>query len=216
MKRNSSNLSPSQVKTVFMSQFPNELLTLIAYLKKFPGVGRKTAERFAFKLLEWPQEELKKFGNLLGTLQEKIHPCETCGCLKDVPFCSFCNLSQREDSTLCVVASPRDVYTIEETRAFKGLYHVIGGLLSPLEGRSIEPQILQKLEKRLVNNPIKEAIIAFDSTLEGDATALFLKQKIEAIGVKTTRLAFGLPMGSSLDFVDYGTLEKAFTGRQSF
>jgi len=197
-----------------MTQYPSELLTLIAYLKKLPGIGRKTAERFAFYLLDWPDEDLKKFGTQLRVLKEKIHPCDVCGCLKDGENCSFC--IRRDASLLCLVSSPRDVYAIEETKAFKGLYHVIGGLLSPLEGRSIEQLKLDKLEKRLTENTIQEVVIAFDSTLEGDATALFLKQKLDAHGIKATRLAFGLPMGSSLDFVDYGTLEKAFTGRRTF
>lgn len=197
-----------------MTQYPSELLTLIAYLKKLPGVGRKTAERFAFYLLEWPSEDLNKFSNQLATLQEKISPCTTCGCLKDTEDCGFCDKELRDPSVLCLVSSPRDVYAIEETKAFRGLYHVLGGLLSPLEGRSIEQLALDKLEIRL--SGVNEVIIALDSTLEGDATALFLKQKIDTLGVKATRLAFGLPMGSSLDFVDYGTLEKAFTGRQLF
>lgn len=199
-----------------MTHYPSELLILIAYLKKLPGVGRKTAERFAFYLLEWPEEETKKFAEQLSKIQEKIAPCETCGCLQDSEKCGFCNTSSRDPSILCLVSSPRDIYAIEETRAFRGLYHVIGGLLSPLEGRSIKQLALEKLERRFEHNPIEEVVIALDSTLEGDATALFLKQQLDKIGVKATRLAFGLPMGSSLDFVDYGTLEKAFTGRQIF
>lgn len=199
-----------------MSQYPSELLTLIAHLRKLPGVGYKTAERFAFCLLDWSDEEIKKFSTQLSIIKEKIIPCESCGCLKDIPSCSFCSESSRDVSIMCLVSSPRDVYSIEETKAFKGLYHVIGGLLSPLEGRSIEQLTLDKLETRLSNLDIREVIIALDSTLEGDATALFLKQKLDSLGIKATRLAFGLPMGSSLDFVDYGTLEKAFTGRQIF
>ncbi len=199
-----------------MSRYPSELLTLISHLKKLPGVGRKTAERFAFYLLDWPDEEIKKFAKQLETVKEKVYPCATCGCLMDSAKCSFCDVQQRDGSILCLVSSPRDVYAIEETKVFKGVYHVIGALLSPLEGRSVERLDLGKLEKRLKEHPIQEVIIAFDSTLEGDATALFLKQKLDKLGIKATRLAFGLPMGSSLDFVDYGTLEKAFTGRQHF
>lgn len=199
-----------------MSEYPSQILTLIAYLKKLPGVGRKTAERFAFYLLEWTDEDLIKFSSQLKELKEKVVPCEECGCLKDAEKCPFCMSTNRDPSSLCLVSSPRDVYALEETRAFKGLYHVIGGLLSPLEGRNIEHLHLEKLEKRLAKHSIDEVIIAFDSTLEGDATALFLKEKLDKLGIKTTRLAFGLPMGSSLDFVDFGTLEKAFTGRQQF
>ena len=199
-----------------MSHYPRELLTLIAYLKKLPGVGRKTAERFAFYLMEWPKDEIKKFSTILSTIQETIIPCETCGCLKEGATCSFCLATTRDPTLLCLVSSPRDVYAIEETKAYKGLYHVLGGLLSPLEGRSLDKSFLDKLERRLAGSEVQEVIIALDSTLEGDATSLYVKQKLEAIGKATTRLAFGLPMGSSLDFVDYGTLEKAFTGRQRF
>lgn len=199
-----------------MNPFPQQLLPLISYLKKLPGVGRKTAERFAFCLLSWPEEEVKTLAVHLSTLQEKIFPCPTCGSLQEETMCMFCDPSKRDTSVLCLVAFPRDVYAIEETRVYRGLYHVIGGLLSPIEGRTISPDTLKKLEERCTDSSISEAIIAFDSTLEGDATALFLKEKIEGMGIKTTRLAFGLPMGSSLEYVDYGTLERAFTGRHSF
>ncbi len=199
-----------------MSEYPSQLLTLIAYLKKLPGVGRKTAERFAFYLLDWTDEDLKKFSTQIGDLKENVLPCEECGCLQDTQKCSFCTNTNRDPSSLCIVSSARDVYAIEETRAFRGLYHVIGGLLSPMEGRSIEHLKLEKLEKRLAKHAIDEVVIAFDSTLEGDATSLFLKEKLDKLGIRTTRLAFGLPMGSSLDFVDFGTLEKAFTGRHTF
>lgn len=199
-----------------MSQLPNELLTLIAHLKKFPGVGRKTAERFAFHLLNWPKEQLKQFADDLGHIQNKIFPCPECGCLKGPSPCTFCNVSLRDVSMMCLISSPRDVYAIEETKVYKGLYHVIGGLLSPLEGRFTSHLGLEKIQNRLEKFSIKEVIIAFDSTLEADATALYLKEKLNEWGIVATRLAFGLPMGSSLDYVDYGTLEKAFTGRRVF
>lgn len=199
-----------------MSQYPNQILTLIGHLKKLPGVGRKTAERFAFYLLDWKEDDLQKFSEDLSSLKEKVVPCPTCGCLNDASACYFCTSPSRDPSVLCLVSSPRDVYPIEETHAFRGLYHVLGGLLSPLDGRSIDPLSIEKLAKRVKENEVSEVIIAFDSTLEGDATALFIKQELDKIGVKATRLAFGLPMGSSLDFVDYGTLEKAFTGRNVF
>lgn len=197
-------------------RYPNQLLTLIAFLKKLPGVGSKTAERFAFSLLQWEAQELISFSKKLSTFQTDIYPCATCGCLQDTSHCHFCDPSERACDTLCLVSSPRDVYAIEETGVFKGLYHVLGGLLSPLEGRSIDQSDLTRLMTRLESHPIEEVIIALDSTLEGDATALFIKKSLEASGMKTTRLALGLPMGSSLDFVDYGTLEKAFTGRGTF
>lgn len=195
---------------------PNQLLTLMAYFKKLPGVGAKTAERFAFQILSWPPDQLKAFAAELAELKEKITTCATCGCLKDQGPCPFCDPTRRDDQLLCLVSSPKDVYALEETRAYKGLYHVLGGLLSPLQGRGVEAIDFPKLLKRLQELKPAEVIIALDSTIEGDATSLYLKQELEKWGIKTSRLAFGLPMGSSLDFVDYGTLERALKGRISF
>ncbi len=199
-----------------MHNYPNELLTLIAHLKKFPGVGSKTAERFAFHLLNWRDEELSALSEKIGELKKKVYPCSECGCIKGAGICSYCAPDLRDQSILCIVSSPKDVFALEETRAFKGLYHVIGALLSPLEGRTPDQMEIDVLKQRCVKYPLNEIIIALDSTLEGDATALFLKQELESMGYTTTRLAFGLPMGSSIDFVDFGTLEKALTGRQRF
>ncbi len=199
-----------------MARYPSDLLTLIAYLKMLPGVGSKTAERYAFQLLTWPHHQIKEFADLLGTIQEKIQHCPECQCLMETKKCHFCDLSQRDPQILCLISSARDVYSIEETRVYKGLYHVIGGLLSPLQGRNPEHLQLEKLKKRLSTLAINEVIIALDSTLEGDATALYLKEELDRWGLRASRLAFGLPMGSSLDYVDGGTLLRALTGRQSF
>lgn len=199
-----------------MPKYPLELLMLISFFKKLPGVGNKTAERFAFQLLNWQEGDLNSFSETLGTLKEKIHHCTECGCLKETDSCSFCDITKRDTHILCITASAKDVYAIEETRTFRGLYHVIGGLLSPLDGRTPDSLYLSGLKKRLSSLPIKEIIIAFDSTLEGDATALFLKEELAAMGLSVSRLAFGLPMGSSLDYVDGSTLARALTGRNSF
>lgn len=199
-----------------MSNYPSELLTLIALFKKFPGIGTKTAERFAFQLLTWSPQQLSQFAREIATLKEKIYPCSTCGCLKDASACSFCDSNRRDPTLICLVSSPKDVYAMEETRAYKGLYHVINGLLSPLRGNSVDAIDLTALKKRIDLLRPTEVIIALDSTLEGDATALYLRQELDKWGIKTSRLAFGLPMGSSLDYVDYGTLERALKGRQSF
>lgn len=199
-----------------MSRYPSQLNFIIAYLKRLPGVGRKTAERFAFALLDWPEKELSSFAERLEALKKEITPCKACGCLIDEGGCFSCARELRSPSLLCLVASPRDVYSIEETNAYKGRYHVLGGLISPLDGRDPSSLSLQKLLERISSESIDEVILAFDSTLEGDATALFVKEKLDSIGVKASRLASGIPMGSSLEYVDFGTLEKAFTGRHSF
>jgi len=197
-------------------RYPTELLMLIAFLKKLPGVGSKTAERFAFQLLNWPKQELQRFADVLATLRQKIQYCPECRCIAEEGGCYFCNNPQRDATILCVIASPKDVFAIEQTRSFKGLYHVIGGLLSPIDGKTPENLHLEDLQKKIQRLQIKEVIIALDSTLEGDATAFYFKDRLDEWGLRVSRLAFGLPMGSSLDFVDGSTLAKALTGRQSF
>lgn len=195
-------------------KYPTDLLALIAFLKKLPGVGSKTAERFAFHLLNWQENQLGHFAGLIGSIKEKIKYCATCGCLTENDKCFFCENTKRDRHVLCIISSPKDVFAIEETRIFQGLYHVLGGLLSPLQGCSPENLNIHTLKKRIELDEIKEIIIALDSTLEGDATSLFLKEQINSWGIKTSRLAFGLPLGSTLDFVDGGTLARALMGRQ--
>jgi recombination protein RecR len=196
-------------------KYPKDLLTLIAHLRRLPSVGSKTAERFAFHLLNWQESQLNSLGTLIATIKEKIHYCSECGSLTDEIHCSFCKDTQRDQNLLCIISSPKDVFAIEETRIFQGLYHVLGGLLSPLHGCSPDQLSVEKLKERVFSRGVKEIIIAFDSTLEGDATALYLKEQITAWGIKASRLAFGLPMGSTLDFIDGGTLTQALMGRQS-
>ncbi|MCX6991078.1 MAG: recombination mediator RecR [Chlamydiae bacterium] len=199
-----------------MSKYPNAINSLIAYLRKFPGVGSKTAERHAFQLLDWPDTQLQDFAKLLSNFKETIHPCPSCGCLLENALCAFCDPSKRDISSLCIIASPKDVYPIEETRVYKGLYHVIGGLLSPLDGKTPEDLHIGKLKERILKNEIRDVIIALDSTIEGDATALYLKEEMEDWGARVTRPAMGMPMGSSLDYIDGGTLARALIGRQNF
>jgi recombination protein RecR len=199
-----------------MAKYPFDLTQLIAYLKKLPGVGSKTAERFAFQLLEWQDAELHTFSSLLDQIKKKITCCPECHCFTDNGICSFCDSAKRDPSLLCIIASARDAYTIDETGSYRGHYHVLGGLLSPIEGKTPEHLNLPLLKKRITSLQVKEIIIALDSTLEGDTTALFLKEQIQGWGLSVSRLAFGIPIGSSLDFVDGGTLARALSGRQSF
>lgn len=197
-----------------MSKYPPALLNLIGYLKKLPGVGSKTAERFAFQLLNWPEVQLHDLAVHIQKIKEKIQHCPECNCLMEGALCHFCDVNKRDAHTLCIISSAKDVYSIEETRSYRGLYHVLGGLLSPLNGCRPEHLRLEQLKNRIESNRIQEIIIALDSTLEGDATALYLKDQLK--GLRISRLAFGLPMGSTLDFVDGGTLTRALIGRHSF
>lgn len=196
------------------SKYPEALHALVSHLKKLPGVGIRTAERFAFELLRWKPAELAELGSQLTELPQKIIPCATCGCLTQENACKFCHSPLRDPSTLCILSSPRDVYSIEETKAFRGIYHVIEHLLSPLDGRHASQLRIEPIVQRIQQNGVREVILAFDSTLEGDTTALYLKEQLSTQPVSISRLAFGLPVGSSLEYIDGGTLARALFGRQ--
>ena len=195
-------------------KYPDDLLTLIGHLKKLPGVGTRTAERFAFEFLKWKTDDLETLGELLKEIVHKVPPCNECGCITNGGECRFCN-SDRETTSLCILSSARDAYAIEETRAYRGLYHVVEHLLSPLDGRHATKLRIDRIEEKIVRHQIKEVIIAFDSTLEGDTTALFLKNQLSKYPLSISRLGVGLPVGSSLEYIDGGTLARALTGRQT-
>ncbi len=197
-------------------RYPTHLLKVIEVLKRLPGVGSKSAERFAFQLLTWKEEHLAEMAQVLMGIPQKLKHCPECGSLIGEEACPFCHESRLSAGTLCVIASPRDVFAIEETREYRGLYHVLGGLLSPLDGIGPEKLNIHKLRQRLHRLQLGEVVIALDSTLEGDTTALYLKRELDPLGVHISRLAFGLPMGSSLDFVDGGTLARALSARAKF
>jgi len=200
-----------------MEKLPEDLLALVTHLKKLPGVGMRTAERFAFEFLGWEKGELAALADLLKTVPDKVPPCLECGCLTDQGACPFCKSEARDKMQLCLISSPREAFSIEATRCYRGLYHAIEHLLSPLDGRHASALRLDRIEERIVKNSVREVIIAFDSTLEGDATALYLKQRLSTRGdLKVSRLAFGLPVGSSLESIDGGTLTRALAGRQTF
>lgn len=196
--------------------YPHHLIKLIDVLKRLPGVGGKSAERFAFHMLNWPDAHVHEMARVIHELPSKIQQCEVCGCLKNVDECGFCQPNRLIPQTLCIIASPRDAFSIESTGEYRGLYHVLGGLLSPMDGFGAERLNVNKLRHRIQECDVREIVIALDSTLEGDATSLYLKQELESLGLPISRLAFGLPIGSSLDYVDGGTLARAMTGRAKF
>lgn len=197
-------------------RYPLHLLKLIESLKKLPGVGNKSAERFAFHLLNTESKHLDEMADTIKEIPNMLKICETCGSIKGIEDCSFCREERSNRGILCIVASPKDVFQIEDTGEFFGLYHVLGKLLSPMNGIGPEKIQFQKLKDRILKHQIKEIIIALDSTLEGDATSLYLKEELKTFPVHISRLAFGLPMGSSFDYVDGGTLARAFSGRGHF
>lgn len=204
-----------------MHHYPLALLQLIDFFTKLPGVGAKTAERYAFAALRCPVDDLKGWAEALTTLHEKVVPCNECGALLGLgpngqKACAFCGNASRDRHMLCVVAHPRDVFAIENTKEYKGLYHVLGGVLSPMEGIGPDKLNLSSLVTRIRALMVQELIIGLDSTVEGDATALYIKQELEPFGLKIVRFAFGLPIGSALEYVHGDTLARAFSGRRLF
>jgi recombination protein RecR len=193
--------------------YPLALQKLISFLRKFPGVGKKSAERFAFQIISWKDSDLISFSNLLQTIKSDLHTCQTCKALFDKEKCPFCDTEKRDHQLLCIVASAKDIFTIESTGIYNGLYHVIPGLLSPVERFGPSELHFSELKERLLQIQAKEVILALDSTIEGDATSLFLKKELNKEGISVSRLAMGMPLGSSLDFLDEGTLSKAFSSR---
>ena len=197
-------------------KYPPHLLKLIDVLRRLPGVGTKSAERFAFEMIGWSRGKLTEMAAAIQSTPDQLRHCHDCGCLTENQGCHFCAEALKRAATLCVVASSRDVFAIEATHEFSGIYHVLGALLSPLEGISAEALDIEKLKRRIRDLHITEVILAIDSTLEGDATSLYLKQELEPMQLSVSRLAFGLPMGSSLDYVDGGTLARALSARGRF
>ena len=197
-----------------MKKYPEILQKLIEHYKRLPGVGVKTAERYAFQSLEWKESDLNAFSSCLSLLKNKVQCCSDCGCYKDPEACSFCEKANGSN-TLCIIAKAKDAYTIDRMNLFSGFFYVLGTLISPLDGQMPEDLPLSKLSERTKTLGISEIIIALDSTLEGDATALYLHKHFKDTSIKITKLALGIPMGSSLEYVDEGTLSQAFSSRHT-
>jgi recombination protein RecR len=186
---------------------------LIEELKKMPGVGPKSAQRLAFYVLSLPNSEVKSLIQSLIEVKEKIKYCSICYNLTDVDPCKICSDSSRDPHLLCVVADPKDLIAVERSGSFKGLYHVLGGLISPLDGMGPDSLRIKELLGRL-RNGVKEVILATNPTTEGEATSMYLSNLVKPLGVKITRIAYGLPVGADMDYADEVTLTKAFEGRR--
>lgn len=197
-------------------KYPPHLHKLIDVFKRLPGVGSKSAERFAFQVLTWPKEKVQEMAKVLEDVPAKLRSCLRCGCLTGEHHCYFCEPGREKSGFICVIASPRDAFAIENTHEYQGLYHVLGGLLSPIGGFGSEKLNLDLLKERIDSLKLTDVVLALDSTLEGDATALYIKKELEPLQLNISRLAFGIPLGSSLDYVDGGTLARAFLGRGRF
>jgi recombination protein RecR len=191
------------------------LVQLIDALRCMPGVGRKSAQRIAFHLLERDRDGATNLARALEQAVDRIGHCSRCRMLSDHELCSICSAGGRDASQLCIVESPADVMAIEDATGFRGLYFVLMGHLSPLDGIGPGELGLDQLEKRLQEGDVEEMIIATNPTVEGDATAHFLAELAEQKGVRASRIAHGVPLGGELEYVDGGTLSHAFYGRRA-
>lgn len=198
-----------------MSSFPRPIQHLIeSFQKILPGVGPKTAERFALTLVRKNASEVKVLVDAIAAAKNSITICQICFDFTEKTPCATCTDPRRDATLLCVVAKPQDVLVIEKTDAYKGRYLVLGGLLSPIEGRTPDQLKMKELETRVQKNNLKEVILAFDSTMDGEATALYIKRLLAPTKIRVTRLARGLPMGSDLEYADEITLTDALQGRR--
>jgi recombination protein RecR len=199
-----------------MTALAGPLERLIAELAKLPGVGRKTAQRFAFHLLRAQPGDIEALVAALHELRERIHPCATCFNLAESETCPICADPRRERSTVCVVEDPVNVLALERTHAYRGVYHVLGGALSPLKDVGPEDLRVKELVTRVQRDGIQEVILATGSSVEGEATAAYLSRLLKPLGVATTRLAQGLPAGADLEFTDDVTLQRALENRRDY
>lgn len=189
------------------------LENLIEQFAKLNGIGRKGAARLAYQVLAMDREQAGIFARAITDAHEKIHRCAVCQNFTEQEDCSICRDDTRDITTICVVESPRDVTAFEHTREYKGLYHVLHGLISPGDGIGAEQLYVQELLARLGDGTVQEVIMATNPTVEGEATAMYLSRLIKPLGIKTTRLAYGLPVGGNLEYVDDVTLFRALSGR---
>ena len=190
------------------------LTKLTEHFERLPGVGKKSAQRLAFHVLKMSDEEARDFASSILEAKEKIGYCEVCKNITDKPVCGICSDETRDQSTVCVVENSQDVIAIERTKEYNGLYHVLGGLISPMDGVGPDALFIKELLARLEDGSVKEVIMATNPTVEGEATAMYISRLLKPLGVKVTRLAYGIPVGGNLEYADEVTLLKAIEGRR--
>lgn len=197
-----------------MLYYPESISKLIEQFSKLPGIGPKTAQRLAFYILKNPKEQVYSFAQALVDVKEKIGYCSICNNITDDDPCHICNNPNRIQDLICIVEEPRDVIAMERTREFKGLYHVLHGAISPMDGIGPDQLKIKELLGRVQSAEFKEIIIATNPNVEGEATAIYLSKLLKALDIRTTRIAHGVPVGGDLEYTDEITLGKAFAGRR--
>lgn len=197
-----------------MSFYATPVAKLIEEFEKLPGIGHKTAQRLAFHVLNLPVEKAEGLATAIVEAKSKTKYCSICSNLTDVDPCGICSSSSRDHSSICVVEDPKDVVAMERTREFKGLYHVLHGAISPMEGIGPEDIKIKELLARIRDGNVKEVILATNPNIEGEATAMYVSKLLKPLGIKATRIAHGIPVGGDLEYADEVTLAKAFEGRR--
>lgn len=193
---------------------PRIFTDLVNNLTLFPGVGEKTAERYVYSLCDKEPEEVENLANSLIDFKKNIRYCEVCGCLTDTDECDICSDKNRDRSTICIVEDSKNVFFIEKTKKYNGLYHVLNGVISPIEGKNPEDLNLYSLLNNRITKDIKEVIIALNPSIEGEVTSLYIQKVLEKYNVKVSRLSYGIPMGSNIEYLDPIMISKAWDDRK--
>ncbi|MCX7841659.1 MAG: recombination mediator RecR [Clostridia bacterium] len=197
-----------------MSFYSPPVARLVEEFEKLPGVGHKTAQRLAFHVLNMPEEKVQSLANAITEAKQKTRYCSVCSNLTETDPCVLCSGTSRDPSVICVVEDPRDVVAMERTREFKGLYHVLHGAISPMEGIGPEDIKIKELLARIRSGNVREVILATNPKIEGEATAMYISKLLKPLGIRTTRIAHGIPVGGDLEYADEVTLAKALEGRR--
>ena len=194
--------------------YPKSIAALIEHFQKFPSIGPKSAQRMAFYLLRMPISEVEKFARAMIDAKQNTKTCEICFNISSESPCEICTSASRDKTTICVVAETKDLIAIEKTNEYKGLYHVLQGLISPMDGIGADDIRIKELLSRLTDDKIQEIILALPPSVEGEATSLYLTKLIKPFGITISRIAFGLPVGADLEYADEITIAKAIEGRR--
>ena len=194
--------------------YPKSFENLTESFERLPGIGEKSAERFVFSVLKWEKEEVEELANNLLELKNKIKKCQICGHISENDVCEICSDKSRDRSTICVVEDSKKVFMLEKTKSYNGLYHVLGGLISPIDDVNPEDINISSLLNKRINEELKEVIIALNSSIEGETTSLYLQKILKDKNVNVSRLSYGIPLGSDIEYIDPLVIEKAIEDRK--
>jgi recombination protein RecR len=193
---------------------PEPIARLIEQLQRLPGIGAKGAQRIAFHLLKAPRSDVERLADAMRDMKDRVSHCSVCGNITDADPCAYCTATDRDQHVICVVEDPQNVSVVEKTRGFRGVYHVLMGALSPLQGVGPDDLRIKGLLTRVGNGHVEEVILATNPNVEGEATAIYLAKLLKPLGVRVTRIAMGVPVGSDLEYADEITMQKAMEGRR--